>query len=241
MLEKSCQVKFLWSETGFSAETGVKAAYLSRLGRRLGLALIVCKDRIMPDFPEFLELALPPAVRHAGLAISQLGTAGNFERGGFALTSPAFRAGEELDPSFTAEEEDAVAPPLEWSAPPPATQELIVIVEEASSNADEPVCHWLVWGLSGQRGKLLEGEIPPRTGKNARGNSEWLLPAPPAGETRHYVFQIFASELPLVLMPGANRAALMAALEGNIIASALLYASFTGSPVDVWAADENID
>ena len=34
-------------------------------------------------------------------------------RGGFTLTSAAFRHEGELDPSFTAVEEDAVAPPLE--------------------------------------------------------------------------------------------------------------------------------
>ncbi|MFN4038588.1 MAG: YbhB/YbcL family Raf kinase inhibitor-like protein [Erythrobacter sp.] len=194
----------------------------------------------MPDFPEFLGSALPPAARHAGLAIARLGSAATFARGGFALTSPAFRAGEELDPSFTAEEEDAVAPPLEWSAPPAAAQELIIIVEEASTTAAEPACHWLVWGLAGQRGKLLEGEVPPRTGKNARGNSEWLLPAPAPGEQKHFVFQIFASELPLILMPGASRADLIAALEGNVTACALLYAPFTGSSEDDWEDDEEL-
>ena len=194
----------------------------------------------MPDFPQFLAAVLPDGARHAGLAIAQLGNAATFERGGFALTSPAFRAGEELDPSFTAEEEDAVAPPLEWSAPPSGTQELIIIAEDASAGAADPACHWLVWGLAGQRGKLLEGEVPPRTGKNARGNSEWLLPAPPAGERRHYVFQIFASELPLILMPGATRSDLIAALKGNVTACALLYAPFTGSSEEDWEDDEEL-
>ncbi|MFN3990635.1 MAG: YbhB/YbcL family Raf kinase inhibitor-like protein [Erythrobacter sp.] len=193
----------------------------------------------MPDFPEFLGQALPPAARHGALAIAQLGAKATLGRGGFALTSPAFCHGEELDPSFTAEEEDAVAPPLEWSAPPPGTQELVIIVEEASGTAAEPACHWLVWGLAGQRGKLLEGEVPPRTGKNALGNSEWLLPAPREGETRHYVFQIFASELPLVLMPGATRTDLIAALQGNVTACALLYAPFTGSSEEDWEDDED--
>lgn len=193
----------------------------------------------MPDFPEFLTPALPPAARHGSLAIAQLGTAAMFGRGGFAITSPAFRHGEQLDPSFTAEEEDAVAPPLEWSAPPAGAQELVIIVEEVGAGAADPACHWLVWGLAGQRGKLLEGEVPPRTGKNARGNSEWLLPAPPEGETRHYVFQIFASELPLILMPGATRADLIAALQGNITACALLYAPFTGSSDEDWDEDED--
>lgn len=186
----------------------------------------------MPEFPTWLAAKLPAAARHPGLAVAALGSAQTFGRGGFALTSPAFAAGEELDGSFTAAEEDAVAPPLEWSAPPPGTQELVIVVEEASANAAEPACHWLVWGLAGQRGKLLEGEVPPRTGKNARRNSEWLLPDPPEGETHHYLFQIFATDLPLVLMPGASRAELLASLQGSITACAVLHATFTGGGDD---------
>lgn len=188
----------------------------------------------MPELPDWLEAKLPAAARHPGLAIAKLGDARTFGRGGFALSSPAFSDGEQLDPCFTAKEEDAVAPPLEWTAPPPGAQELIVIVEDASSDGDEPQCHWLVWGLAGQRGKLLEGEVPPRAGKNAHGNSEWLLPDPPIDETRHYVFQIFATELPLTLMPGASRDDLIQSLSGTITGCAVLTAPFTG----VEAADE---
>lgn len=183
----------------------------------------------MTNFPAWLAPHVPASARHPGLAIAHLGAAQTLSCGGFALTSPAFRSGEALDPSFTAEEEDAVAPPLEWSAPPPGSAELVLVVEDASNAAAaDPACHWLVWGLAGQRGKLLEGEVPPRTGKNAVGNSEWLLPAPPEGETRHYLFQLFATDLPLVLMPGAGRAELLASLQGSITACAVLHATFTG-------------
>ncbi len=187
----------------------------------------------MTDLPDWLAAKLPANARHQGLAIAALGDAKTFERGGFTLSSPAFREGQELDPCFTAKEEDAVAPPLEWSAPPPGSQELIVIVEDASSTKDEPDCHWLVWGLPGQKGKLLEGEVPPRTGKNAVGNSEWLLPDPPVGETRHYVFQIFATDLPLTLMPGASREELIATVKGFVTGCAVLYAPFTGVEADL--------
>ncbi len=186
----------------------------------------------MTQFPDWLQGTLPSAAQHAGLAIAELGDARSFGRGGFALSSPAFEAGQELDPCFTAKEEDAVAPPLEWTAPPPGSQELVVIVEDASNSAAPPQCHWLVWGLAGQKGKLLEGETPPRSGKNALGNSEWLLPDPPVGETRHYVFQIFATELPLTLMPGATRDDLIASIKGFVTASAVLYAPFTGIEAD---------
>ena len=187
----------------------------------------------MTDFPAWLAPHVPASARHPGLAIAQIGSAQGLGRGGFALTSPAFANGEELDASFTAAEEDAVAPPLEWSAPPPGSTELVLIVEDATaSGSAAPACHWLVWGLAGQRGKLLEGETPPRTGKNAVGNSEWLLPAPPEGETRHYLFQLFATELPLVLMPGAGRAELLASLQGSITACAVLHATVTGGGED---------
>jgi hypothetical protein len=182
----------------------------------------------MTDFPAWLAPQVPLPARHAGLAAVRLGSAQTFGRGGFALTSAAFRSGEALDGSFTASEEDAVAPPLEWTAPPPGSQELVLVVEDASGKGSEPACHWLVWGLPAQRGKLLEGEVPPRTGKNQAGNSEWLLPDPPEGETRHYLFQLFATDLPLVLMPGAGRADLIASLQGTITACAVLHATVTG-------------
>ncbi|MEO0689611.1 MAG: YbhB/YbcL family Raf kinase inhibitor-like protein [Pseudomonadota bacterium] len=184
----------------------------------------------MTDFPDWLASSLPQSVRHSGLAIAALGEKRTLERGGFKLTSPAFEAGAELDPCFTAKEEDAVAPPLEWTAPPAGSQELVVIVEDVTDASSAPRVQWLVWGLAGQRGKLLEGEVPPRSGKNAVGNSEWLLPDPPEGETRHYVFQIFATDLPLTLMPGASREDLIASIKGFVTACAVLYAPFTGTP-----------
>lgn len=192
------------------------------------------KNLMSQTVPSWLQPRLGPArPGHAGLAIAKLASEKDFGRGGFAITSPAFREGEELDPCFTADEEDAVAPPLEWSAPPPGAQELVLVVEDADNAAPNPFCHWLVWGLAPQRGKLLEGEVPPRVGKNAHGNSEWLLPEVEFGDPAHqYVFQLFAIDLPLTIMPGAKREDLMASLEGHIVASALLTGTYAGEEQD---------
>jgi Raf kinase inhibitor-like YbhB/YbcL family protein len=178
---------------------------------------------------------------HGRLAVARLGGEGMLHRDGFVLRSAAFGDGEPLDPSFTADEEDSVAPPLEWSAPPAGTQELVLMVEDADAPTPEPFCHWLVWGLAPQRGKLLEGEAPPRVGKNAFGNSEWLLPDPPAGNGPHdYVFQLFALDCPLALMPGATRGDLVAAMEGHVIAAAVLTATYVRSDEDEleWEDDD---
>ncbi|MCP5397030.1 MAG: YbhB/YbcL family Raf kinase inhibitor-like protein [Sphingomonadaceae bacterium] len=193
--------------------------------------------------PAWLAGALAASGPAAGkLAIARLGSEKTLGRGGFALKSAAFRDGDELDPCFTADEEDAVAPPLEWTAPPPGSQELVLVMEDASSAGDEPLCHWLVWGLAGQKGQLLEGEVPPRVGKNSLKNSEWMLPAPPEDDDAHtYVFQLFALELPLTLMPGAGRKEVLAALEGNVTACAVLTATYARQEEEDWDDEDDLD
>lgn len=189
---------------------------------------------MLEDVPVWLGKALRNArAGHAKLAIARLANEDQLHRDGFALRSAAFRDGEELDPSFTADEEDAVAPPLEWSAPPAGARELALIVEDPDAPTPQPFCHWLVWGLAPQRGQLLEGEAPPRQGKNAFGNSEWLLPAPPIGHGPHdYVFQLFALDEPLTLLPGATRADLVSAMEGHVLAAAMLTGTYARSEDD---------
>lgn len=179
---------------------------------------------------------------HARLTVARLARPELLGKSGFALRSAAFADGEELDPSFTADEEDAVAPPLEWSAPPAGAAELVLVVEDPDAPGAEPACHWLVWGLAPQKGQLLEGETPPRVGKNAQRNSEWLLPEPPHGDDAHaYVFQLFALDLPLVLMPGATREELFAAMEGHVIGAAILTATYARVDEDDESWDDEED
>lgn len=198
--------------------------------------------------PQWLQgVLLNPGPGHAGLVVATLANAGAVTAemvgaGGFELTSAAFLHGEELDPSFTADEEDSVAPPLEWTAPPAGSQELVLVVEDPDAPG-KVACHWLVWGLAAQRGKLLEGEVPPRVGKNAHGNSEWLLPAPPQGDEPHdYVFQLFALDQPLALMPGASREDLVKAMTGHVSAVAILTGTYVREEADEdwenWEAED---
>lgn len=178
--------------------------------------------------PDWVTKAVGGGEVPARLTLARVADEKTLGRGGFALSSDAFKHGGELDPSFAAVEEDSVAPPLEWSAPPPGAHELVLVAEDA----DKGHIHWTVWGLAPQRGKLLEGEVPPRTGKNAQGNSEWLLPDPPLGKEHRYVFQLFAVDLPLTLMPGASHDELVRNLEGHVTAAAVLTARYEGHEVE---------
>jgi Raf kinase inhibitor-like YbhB/YbcL family protein len=184
---------------------------------------------------------------HGKLAIASLGAEDLLNKGGFRLSSPAFSDGEALDPCFTADEEDAVAPPLEWTAPPPDALELVLIVEDPDAPTPEPFCHWLVWGLRAQQGKLLEGETPPRVGKNSFRNSEWLLPDPPTGHGPHdYVFQLYAVDTGIPLMPGAGRAELVDAMKGHVVAAAVITGTYERNEdgddfSEDWDEDEDFD
>jgi len=176
------------------------------------------------DLPAWLAGAFDaPTPDHAKLAIARFGDEKSLGKGGFQLSSAAFMDGGLLDPSFCAQEEDAVAPPLEWSAPPTGAAEVVLLVECVETGA----CHWAVWGFPAQKGQLLEGEVPPRVGKNAAGNSEWLLPNPPAEAGKHhYVFQLFALDLPLVLMPGASAAELAREIDGHVVAASVITGTY---------------
>jgi Raf kinase inhibitor-like YbhB/YbcL family protein len=198
------------------------------------------------EVPSWLSSAVKGAhANYAKLTIATLADQRTFGRGGFTLSSPAFGDGEELDPCFTADEEDAVAPPLEWNAPPPGSQEVVILVEDADAKGDTPTCHWAVWGLPGQKGMLLEGETPPRVGKNSKRKTEWLLPAPPMDDDAHtYVFQIFALDLPLIVMPGASRADLIKSMEGHVVAATVLTGTYKREEgnddlADNWDEDDN--
>ncbi|WP_432199808.1 YbhB/YbcL family Raf kinase inhibitor-like protein [Erythrobacter sp. W53] len=191
------------------------------------------------ELPEWAAQAIGSTSASVAPTIVRLGSEKTFGKSGFALTSPAFQNGAELDPSFTACEEDSVAPPFEWTAPPPGAQELVLIAEDLQSTDGKPNLHWLVWGLAPQKGKLLEGEVPPRTGKNGLGNSEWLLPNPPLGEEHRYIFQLFALDLPLTTMPGASYEELVSSMEGTIMACAMITARFEGHEMEEWDPDND--
>ena len=201
---------------------------------------------MLEHVPAWLGKAIRNArAGHAKLAVARFASETTLGRNGFSLRSAAFSDGGELDPCFTADEEDAVAPPLAWSAPPPGSQELVLVVEDPDAPAPEPFVHWLVWGLKPQKGQLLEGETPPRVGKNSFQNSEWLLPDPPTAHGPHdYVFQLFALDLPLTLMPGAGRSELFEAMEGHVIGAAVLTGTYQRSEQDEgggWTDEDDSD
>lgn len=197
----------------------------------------------MSDCPAWLANKLPEAKpQHARLAVAQYADAQSLGVDGFTLKSAAFEDGGALDPCFTADEEDAVAPPLEWSEPPSGTEELVLVAQDPAGRGDQAHLHWLAWGFAPQKGKLLEGESAPFAGKNATGNSEWLLPKLDIGDEAHdYVFQLFAIDRPLGLMPGAAADEVFSAIDGHVLGAAVLSASYVPEDLEDLIGDDGAD
>lgn len=186
---------------------------------------------MLEHVPAFLGRALKNVrAGHGKLAVARLGGEKTLHAGGFALTSAAFEDGEELDPMFTADEEDACAPPLAWTAPPAGTRELVLLVEDPDAPSPEPLVHLIGWGFEPAAGDLFEGDEPPMLGLNSSNQAGWLAPDPPTGHGPHdYVFQMFALDAKLEVGPGAGRGALADAMEGHVLAAAVLTGTYKRS------------
>lgn len=146
------------------------------------------------------------------------------------LTSPAFANGARLPPRFTADGE-GVSPPLTWGRAPDGTASFALLVEDADSPTPQPISHAVVWGIPADAARLEEGAVVADgpgsaegdVGRNSYRREGWLPPDPPTGHGEHrYAFQLFA------LAPGGDppaspdRAALLEAMAGRILAVGLL-------------------
>lgn len=143
------------------------------------------------------------------------------------LLSPAFEDNQRIPALFTGDGDD-ISPPLRWHGVPPETESLALIMEDPDAPG-RLFTHWLLYNLSGtMRG--VDREVPQGAhfgshalqGVNDFGEIGYGGPAPPGGEEHRYVFRLFALDTHLRLDPGAHRDALLRAMEGHILAEAVL-------------------
>lgn len=151
------------------------------------------------------------------------------------IDSPSFASGGAIPRRYTGDGED-VSPPLEWTGIPEGTRELALIVDDPDAPRAEPWVHWVVYkipadanGLGedarGGDGAALPGGV--LQGRNDFGATGYGGPAPPRGHgTHHYHFTLYALDIPLDVAPGADKAGLLRAIEGHILARGELVGTY---------------
>jgi Raf kinase inhibitor-like YbhB/YbcL family protein len=149
-----------------------------------------------------------------------------------AVTSPAFAAGAAIPLRHSAYG-DGVSPALSWSALPAGTRSLALMMEDPDATSARPYVHWLAWNIDPALGALPEGIAPDASGlvqgRNNRRSNGYFGPRPPGSRPHHYHFQLFALDAPLNLAGGADREALLAAMNGHVLAKGDLVGLF-GKP-----------
>lgn len=159
-------------------------------------------------------------------------------RGGIrtmTLTSTAFTDGGIIPERYTQAGRD-VSPPLAWSGAPDSVRSYLLVVHDADAavgDGTDDVLHWLVWNIPGTATSLPEG-VP--SGAIMAGGARQVSvsgpyyrgpAAPSTGPAHHYVFELYALDIPLTqaptaLPPANTRAALMTAIAGHVRAKGVL-------------------
>jgi Raf kinase inhibitor-like YbhB/YbcL family protein len=149
----------------------------------------------------------------------------------FTLTSSAFAANEKIPLRYSGDGED-ISPPLAWDGVPSGTQELALICDDPDAPGAQPWVHWVIYGLEPQLRALPEG-LPASAetkkpfaglqGKNSWGKLGYGGPYPPkAGGVHHYRFTLYMLSKLLGAKPGLDKAGLLGAMQGLILAQTAL-------------------
>jgi Raf kinase inhibitor-like YbhB/YbcL family protein len=144
------------------------------------------------------------------------------------IRSTAFHEGDAIPVPHTADGEDR-SPPLTWTTPPKGTKELALIVDDPDAPTPEPWVHWIVTRIPGAANGLPGGFHEATTpegapsglvqGVNSWGTTGYRGPEPPKGHgVHHYHFKLYALDGPLDLPAGVDKATLLEAMSGRILA-----------------------
>jgi Raf kinase inhibitor-like YbhB/YbcL family protein len=148
------------------------------------------------------------------------------------LTS-TFEPGELIPVRHTCDGED-VSPPLRWSEPPADTRSFALIVDDPDAPGGTFV-HWLLYDVPAGSRALPEGV----EGRDlAEGGTQGLNgfdrvgyggPCPPGGPPHRYVFTLYALDARLGLPPRGQKADVLRAMRGHVLAEAELVGRFQRS------------
>ena len=151
-----------------------------------------------------------------------------------ALSSPAFSPGGEIPALFTCEGRD-LSPALEWTGVPEAAKSLVLIVDDP--DAPDPAApkmtwvHWVLYDIPARAASLAggidPGELPAgtREGVNDWGRTGYGGPCPPIGRHR-YFHKLYALDTVLGDLGRPRKAALEKAMQGHVLAEAVLVGTY---------------
>ena len=150
------------------------------------------------------------------------------------ITSTAFAPEGAIPSLYTCEGKD-ISPPLAWNGAPAATKSFALIVDDP--DAPDPAApkmtwvHWVLYDIPAAGTGLPEAvqasALPPgtREGVNDWGRTGFGGPCPPIGRHR-YFHKLYALDAVLPDLKHPKKAALEKAMQGHILAQAVLIGTY---------------
>jgi len=141
------------------------------------------------------------------------------------VSSSAFPDGEPIPVAYTCEGND-IAPPIAWTGHPPSTRSFAVICDDP----DAPMgtfTHWVLYDVPASVTAIAEDArdvgVP---GVNSFRREGYGGPCPPPGAAHHYVFHVYALDVPSLGEPGLTKSQALAAMKGHVLAEGRCVGTF---------------
>jgi len=141
------------------------------------------------------------------------------------LTSSAFAHGGQIPAIHTCDGANTSLP-LAMAGVPQGTKSLALVMDDPDAPRGT-FDHWIVWNIPPETTQVPAGEEPQGVpGRNGFGETGYRGPCPPSG-THRYGFKLYALDATLDLPQGSSKRALEKAMEGHILAQALLEGKYS--------------
>lgn len=149
------------------------------------------------------------------------------------IHSPAFGDEGPIPRAHTCDGAD-ISPPLRWTGTPANAKSLALIVDDPDAPGGTWV-HWVLYNLPTSIDNLPSGvptdpeisqPVVARQGTNDFKRSGYGGPCPPPGPAHRYFFKLYALDAELDLPKGATKDVLLKAMEGHVLAEALLIGTY---------------
>ena len=148
--------------------------------------------------------------------------------GALRVSSPQIAPGGAI-PQVYSSYGRSLSPPLHWSRGPAGTKSYALIIEDPDAGSPTPFIHWMMWNVPAGVTTLAESAVPAGAAQGKLmfvGTVGYMGPHPPPGGPHHYHIQVFALDRALDLPDGTERAQLVGAMSGHVLASGELVGVF---------------
>lgn len=148
----------------------------------------------------------------------------------FTITSPDFRDGGPLSQKNEINRFGCngsnIAPVLNWTNVPAGTKSFAMLMSDYDAPLAGGFHHWVVYNIPASA-RQLQGNHAFTEGTNSFGFTSYGGPCPPpTGETHHYLFLLYATNLAHVGAQGLKFGQVVNALQGHVLGATSIIGTF---------------